>query len=125
MNNTYSQLFQPFILPNGAVLSNRIAMAPMIVFGADEDGSVGEEELVYFEKRSDVAGLIITGAAFINEVAQAVDGQISISKDEDVEGLTTLAKTAKQDGNKVVVQLHHPGREASRSYEKIGRVVAP
>ena len=125
MNEKWNQLVNPISLPNGAGIPNRLAMAPMLVFGSNEDGTISEADLAYFDIRSDVAGLIITGAAYINKFACAGIGQISISKDEDIEGLRKLAQTAKKDGNKVVVQLHHPGREAAGSYERFGKVVAP
>src|SRR5690625_5020473 len=121
--STYDALLQPITLPNGAVLPSRTAMAPMVVMGANDDGTVSELDVAYFDKRSGVAGLIITGAVYVNEDGYGFDGQISASKDEDIEGLKKLVQAAKKDGNKVVAQLHHAGREAL--YEKLGKVVAP
>jgi 2,4-dienoyl-CoA reductase-like NADH-dependent reductase (Old Yellow Enzyme family) len=123
MENQFQPLMEPITLPNGTVLPNRLAMSPMVVKGSNEDGTITELDLAYFEKRSDVAGLIITGATYVNDMACGFDGQISISKDEDIEGLRKLAATAKKDGNKVIVQLHHAGREGY--FEKLGKVVAP
>jgi 2,4-dienoyl-CoA reductase-like NADH-dependent reductase (Old Yellow Enzyme family) len=123
MENKFEQLVEPITLPNGVTLQNRLAMAPMVVKGANEDGTISELDLAYFGKRSDVAGMIITGAAYVNEMACGFAGQISISKDEDIEGLKKLAAVAKKDGNKAIVQLHHAGREGL--VEKLGRVVAP
>lgn len=120
-NNT--KLLDSITLPNGTTLPHRTAMAPMVVMGANDDGTISDSDLAYFDKRSDVAGLIITGAAYVNKMAYGFDGQISISKDEDIPGLKKLAETAKKDGNKIVVQLHHAGREALHS--KLGKVVAP
>src|SRR5690625_1644542 len=123
MTTAYKALLNPITLPNGAVLPNRTAMAPMVVMGANDDGTVSDLDVAYFDKRSGVAGLIITGAVYVNADGYGFDGQISASKDEDVEGLKKLAQAAKKDGNKVVAQLHHAGRESL--YEKLGRVVAP
>lgn len=123
MNSVYEKLLKPITLPNGATLPSRTAMAPMLVMGANEDGTVSETDMAYFNKRSSVAGLIITGAAYVNETGFVLEGQISASKDEDIPGLRKLAQAAKKDGNKVVLQLFHAGREAS--YEKTGRNVAP
>jgi 2,4-dienoyl-CoA reductase-like NADH-dependent reductase (Old Yellow Enzyme family) len=123
MSTAYDALLKPITLPNGAVLPSRTAMAPMVVMGANDDGTVSDLDVAYFDKRSGVAGLIITGAVYVNADGYGFDGQISASKDEDVEGLKKLAQAAKKDGNKVVAQLHHAGRESL--YEKLGRVVAP
>lgn len=120
---TYDALLETITLPNGTVLPSRTAMAPMLVMGADNDGSVSKTDLDYFDKRSDVAGLIITGAAYINETGYVLDGQISASNDSDIDGLKTLAQTIKKDGNKAILQLLHAGRHAV--YEKVGRLVAP
>ncbi len=84
---------------------------------------MSETDLAYFDRRSDVAGLIITGAAYINESAFVLEGQISVSRDEDVIGLKKLAQAAKKSGNKAILQLFHAGREAV--YERLGRIVAP
>lgn len=116
-------MLQPITLPNGATIPSRTAMAPMLVMGANEDGKVSEVDLAYFDKRSDVAGLIITGAAYVNETGFVLEGQISVSKDEDIAGLKNLAQTMKKDGNKAILQLFHAGREAD--YKKVGRTVAP
>lgn len=121
--STYEALLKPITLPNGAIIPSRTAMAPMLVMGANDDGSVSNTDLKYFETRSDVAGLIITGAAYVNETGFVLDGQISASKERDIPGLKKLAQTIKKDGNKAILQLLHAGREAV--YEKVDRVVAP
>lgn len=120
---TYEKLLEPITLPNGVTIPHRTAMAPMVVMGANDDGTISDLDVAYFDKRADVAGLIITGAAYVNKMAYGFDGQISIAKDEDIPGLKKLAETAKKAGNKVVIQLHHAGREAL--YDKLGKVVAP
>lgn len=125
MGNQYEKLLENVTFPNGASLTNRIAMAPMVVSGSSDEGTITDLDIAYFDKRSDVAGLIITGAAYINDMACGFDGQISISKDADVDGLRKLVSTMKKDGNKAVVQLHHAGREAVGAYSKFGKVVAP
>lgn len=121
--SNYDALLEPITLPNGVEVPSRTAMAPMLVMGAHEDGAVSEVDLAYFDKRSDVAGLIITGAANINELGYVLDGQISATKDEDITGLKKLAQTMKKDGNKAILQLLHAGREAV--HDRVERVVAP
>jgi len=121
----YSRLQEPLTLPNGAVLKTPIAMAPMVVCGSNEDGTVSQEDIDYFDKRSGVAGMIITGAAAINEAGWADKNQIGAFDEKHAEGLSTLAKTAQKDGNKVVAQLQHAGRGAQFAQDKFGRTVAP
>jgi 2,4-dienoyl-CoA reductase-like NADH-dependent reductase (Old Yellow Enzyme family) len=121
----YSRLQEALKLPNGAVLKSPTAMAPMVVCGSNEDGTVSQKDIDYFDKRSGAAGIIITGAAAINEAGWAEKNQIGVFNDKHVEGLSTLAKTAQKDGNKVVVQLQHAGRGAQLAQDKFGRTVAP
>lgn len=123
MKVTYAPLLRPMTLPNGAKLSNRIVMAPMVMNGSHEDGTISKEDIAFFEKRSDVAGLLITGSAYVNASACGFSGQISIAKDEDIPGLRKLVTAAKKDGNKIIVQLHHAGREAIPAL--VDQVVAP
>lgn len=123
MNQKYTRLLEALQLPNGITLPNRLVMAPMVVKGAHEDGTISQLDINYFEKRSDVAGLIITGASYVTELGCGFEGQIAIDSDKKIEGLSKIAAAAKKDGNKVVVQLYHAGREGY--YEKLGKVVAP
>jgi len=110
---------------SGAILDNRIVMAPMVAQGSTKDGQVGEEDLNYFKLRSDVAAMIITGAVAIEEGGRGFDHQIGASKDEEVVGLTKLASTMKEKGNKAIMQLYHGGREAVGGYNLFHEVVAP
>src|SRR5699024_484061 len=121
----YKEILKTIKLPCGATISNRIAMAPMLVFGSSKEGTVQEDDLKYFDKRSKVAGLIITGDAYINDNGQGGLGQLAVAHDKNIEGLRSLAKLAKKDGNKVVLQLYHGGRESKGSYERRKRVLAP
>ncbi len=114
-----------FTLNCGAVLPNRLVMAPMVAQGSTVDGYITQEDLDYFDVRSNVAGMIITGAAAVEDAGRGFDNQIGVSKDEYIEGLTQLAQTIKKDGNKAIMQLYHGGRESVGGYNLFGEVVAP
>ncbi|AQS53585.1 putative oxidoreductase [Jeotgalibaca dankookensis] len=125
MTNNYKALLESFKLPNGATLPNRIAMSPMLVLASTAEGEITEEDLSYFDKRSQVAGMLITGAASVSKGGRGAEKQINVSTDEIIPGLKKLAETMKKDGNKAILQLHHAGREAIAAYESYGQVVAP
>ena len=110
---------------SGAVLDNRIVMAPMVAQGSTKGGQVTDEDLNYFRIRSDVAAMIITGAVAVEDGGRGFDNQIGASKDEEVAGLTKLAATMKEKGNKAIMQLYHGGREAVGGYNLFHEVVAP
>lgn len=122
MNN---KLTTALTLKHGGVLKTRTAMAPMEVMVSNPDGSVGSDDLNFYSIRSGVAGLIITGAANINEAGKAFARQLSIANDDMLPGLKKLASAIKKDGNKAIVQLYHGGREAKRSYDELGEALAP
>lgn len=124
MNKNYSKLLEPITLPNGANLDNRIVMAPMVVNGS-EKGKVTDLDVDYFDVRSDVAGLIITGAASVSYSGWDIDTQLAAFDDKHTEGLSKIAKAAKQDGNKAILQLQHSGRGAQYAYELTGEALAP
>lgn len=125
MTEKYEKILTPLTLTNGAVLNYRIAMAPMVAQGSNSDGTVSENDLNFYSERSNVAGMIITGAATICERGKGFDNQLSISDDQYLDGLKKLAEALKKDGNKAIIQLYHGGREAKSSYERFGEVVAP
>lgn len=119
-------LTSPYTLPAGTVLQNRLVMAPMVVQGSDpRDGHVSAEDLAYFARRSTVAGMIITGAAFVSREGRGFGRQISIAEDSAVDGLRELARTITKDGSRAIVQLYHGGREARPAAEELGRAQAP
>lgn len=114
-----------FKLNCGATLPNRLVMAPMVAQGSTVDGFITQEDLDYFDIRSNVAGMIITGAAAVEDGGRGFDKQIGVSSDAHVLGLTKLATTIKKDGNKAIMQLYHGGREAVGGYNLFQEVVAP
>jgi 2,4-dienoyl-CoA reductase-like NADH-dependent reductase (Old Yellow Enzyme family) len=123
---TSSPLTTPLTLRSGVVLPQPIAMAPMVAQGSSPaDGSVTAEDIAYAARRSRVAGMLITGAAYVARDGRGFERQMSIAADQDVEGLATLARAMKQDGAKAFVQLYHGGREAYPAAAETGRALAP
>lgn len=125
MTDNYEALLESYKFPNGARLANRITMSPMVVLGSTAEGKITEEDLHYFDKRSKVAGMLITGAASVSQAGRGAEKQISVTTDEMIPGLKKLAETMKKDGNKAILQLHHAGREAFAAYQSYGQAVAP
>lgn len=52
VNGASDPLLEPAFLKPGMACRNRVAMAAMTHYSAPEDGSVGEAELAYIERRS-------------------------------------------------------------------------
>lgn len=120
-----NRLNDPITLNNGVVIPNRIVMAPMTTKGSHYNGTVGKEDYEFFSRRSEAAGIIITGATAVSKLGENFSYQMSIYDDRFVPGLTELAKNMKRHGNKILVQIYHSGANSKTSYEKHGKVVAP
>ncbi|MFA1712682.1 NADH-dependent flavin oxidoreductase [Peribacillus frigoritolerans] len=120
-----NSLNEPITLNNGAVIPNRIVMAPMTSKGASWDGIIEQDDFEFFGRRSETAGLLITGATAVSKLGEKFSYQMSIYDDRFIPGLTKLAKLVKRDGSKALVQIYHSGANAKVSYEKQGMVVGP
>lgn len=108
----YEKLFTPYTFKSGVVVRNRLMMAPMTTFSADDNDYVSDEELAYYKKRSEGAGTIITACAYVTAAGKGFDGQMSVADDRAVPRLTELASAINQGGAKGIVQLYHGGRLA-------------
>ncbi len=111
MNNTIDQSFS---LRCGLEAPQRIALAPLTNTQSEPDGTLGDDELRWLSRRA-AGGFpwISTCAAFVCEEGHAWKGQLGISSDAHIPGLTRLATSLLEDGATPVVQLHHAGAKAS------------
>ena len=65
MNN--SKLFEKITLNNGVEVNNRLAVPPLSLLGANQDGSITDEERNYLKVRGKDIGLYILGATMISK----------------------------------------------------------
>jgi len=61
------RILQPFTLPNGTELKNRLLMAPMTTCTGYFDGTVTSELVEYYRARAGSIGTIIVECCFIDE----------------------------------------------------------
>lgn len=95
-------------------LKNRLVMAPMQSLLATDKGQVTDGVLAYYHERtkSGAIGMVIVEHSFISPEGRACKRQLSISRDDDISGLTRLAETIKKDGSVSCIQLSHAGGSA-------------
>ncbi|WP_096200442.1 NADH-dependent flavin oxidoreductase [Bacillus sp. FJAT-45350] len=110
MNNKYESLFETVTLGNGTKLKNRLIMAPMTHFSSNPDGTVSDDELNYYARRSSGVGMVITACIYVSENGKGFKNEFAGNSDEMVPGLTKLASTIKEQGAKAVLQIFHGGR---------------
>lgn len=104
------------IVLNQLRVKNRIVLPPMAT-AKTPDGKVTEDLIQYYTEKSQGAylGLIITEHAYISQQGIAHGGQVSISSDDDIEGLKTLASAIHKNQTKAIIQISHAGSATSQT----------
>ena len=97
-------------------LSNRLVMPPMATAKSNEKGEISQALCDYYSTKSKEGyiGLIIVEHSYINQEGIANKGQISISKDSDIDGLKKLVASVHSNGSKVIAQINHAGGAAKK-----------
>lgn len=97
-------------------LKNRLVMPPMATSKCNEDGTMSDGLLEYYDEKSRGGhiGLIITEHSYISEEGMVRKKQLSVSRDEMVDGLKKLADTIHKNGSKTVLQINHAGSSAKK-----------
>lgn len=112
MSSVNSKLFQPFQLTSALSLRNRIVMAPMTTWSANEDGTISTQELEYIRKRVKDVGLVITGCTHVQENGIGFTREFAGFDDRFTTSLAQLAQAAKSGGASAILQLFHAGIKA-------------
>ena len=108
----YSKLFSPMKIGN-VEIKNRVVMAPMCMGFGRYNGCATEKMMDYYEERAKGGvGLIFTEITRINDVTGASSfGQLGMSHDYQIPALKKMADRIHKHGCKIMVELHHPGRQ--------------
>lgn len=109
-----THLLEPLVTSK-LVLKNRLVMPPMATSRANEDGSVSQETLDYYDEKSrgGALGLIIIEHSYIAKQGQYRRRQPSAADDSMLGGMTRLADVIHRNGPKTVMQINHAGAAAS------------
>lgn len=108
----YDMLFSPMKIGNVEV-KNRIVMAPMCMGFGQFNGRVTKTmEDYYVERAKGGVGLIFTEITRVNDITGASSfGQLALSHDYQTESLKHMVDKVHSYGTKIMVELHHPGRQ--------------
>jgi 2,4-dienoyl-CoA reductase-like NADH-dependent reductase (Old Yellow Enzyme family) len=108
-------LHSPFRLRSGLVIPNRVVLAAMTNGQSNADGTLGDDELRWLERRAIGGfGMVTTCAAYVSRDGKAWDGELGVDSDDDLPGLTRLASAIKSHGAVAFVQLFHGGVRATQ-----------
>jgi 2,4-dienoyl-CoA reductase-like NADH-dependent reductase (Old Yellow Enzyme family) len=107
-----SSLFSPLTL-RGVTLRNRIAMSPMCMYSAGEDGLATDFHLAHLTARATGgAGLLITEATAVEARGRISTNDLGLWNDAQIEPLARIVRLCKSQGAAVCTQLAHAGRKA-------------
>lgn len=104
--------FSELVLPNGAIVPNRLAKAAMEENMADENHAPSDDLIRLYKSWADGGvGLIITGNVMIDRRAMTGPGGVVLESGTTAQRFREWAKTARSGGAQVWMQINHPGRQ--------------
>ena len=107
-----AELFSPLAL-RGVTLKNRIAMSPMCMYSAGEDGMATDFHLAHLASRATGGvGLVITEATAVEARARISVNDLGLWDDAQIEPLARIVRLCKSQGAVTCTQLAHAGRKA-------------
>lgn len=112
MTNKHPSLFSPFMLTEKIKLRNRIVMAPMTTWSANPDGTISEQELEFYKRRSQNVGLVITGCTYVTPSGIGFTHEFVAYDDRFINSLEKLAAAAQSGGAPAILQIFHAGNKA-------------
>ncbi len=111
---TSPSLHERLDLAHGPAWTNRYALAPLTNTQSNPDGTLSEDEFRWLVARAEGGfGLTMTSATYVSPEGQAWGGQLGISDERHLPGLTRLAEAIRAAGSVSSVQLHHGGRRGN------------
>jgi len=112
MQNKFTSLFSPYSLGENIELRNRVVMAPMTTWSANPDGTISDQELAFYERRSRDVGLVITGCTYVTPNGIGFTDEFAAYDDRFINSLEKLANAAKSGGAPAILQIFHAGNKA-------------
>lgn len=98
---------------HGPTWRNRLALAPLTNQQSNADGTLTDDEHGWLHARARGGfGRVETAAAYVDRVGRAWEGQLGVSDEAHLPGLTRLATAIRDAGSVSSVQLHHAGLRA-------------
>ncbi|MFZ6044578.1 NADH:flavin oxidoreductase/NADH oxidase family protein [Pseudomonas sp. CR3202] len=105
-------LFDPLALPNGTLITNRLAKAAMEENMADDDHAPSAALLRLYQRWADGgAGLIITGNVMVDGRAMTGPGGVVLERDTHLDRFQRWSQVSRSRGAQVWMQINHPGRQ--------------
>lgn len=110
-NDRYPHVFQPLTI-RGLTLKNRLEYAPTVVLKCSPEGEVTQEMLDYvaWQAKTGVGYLTIGNTPVVHTDSSAWVCELNVTQDRCIHGLEMMARTARENGAEMSVELAHAGR---------------
>ncbi len=113
-------LQQPFTLPCGVSIPNRIVKSAMSENNADKGGKPSERLIKLYERwGKGGAGILISGNVMMDYKAVGQPRNVVIEDDRFQKELAAWADAAQKEGTHLWMQINHPGRQAPRINKEV------
>lgn len=108
-------LQQPFTLPCGVTIPNRIIKSAMSENNADKGGRPSDRLIKLYEKwGKGGAGILVSGNVMVDQRALGEPRNVVIENETFLPELTAWATAAQKNGSHLWMQINHPGRQAPK-----------
>jgi 2,4-dienoyl-CoA reductase-like NADH-dependent reductase (Old Yellow Enzyme family) len=108
-------LAQPFTLPNGSIVKNRLAKSAMSEALGTSDNRVTPGLVRLYERWAEGGtGLLLTGNVMIDRRALGEPNNVVLEDERDFDLLKAWAKAGTKNGTQLWMQINHPGKQSMR-----------
>ena len=113
-NDLYPHVFQPLKI-RGLTLKNRLEYSPTVVLKCSPEGEVTQEMLDYVAWQADtgVGYLTIGNTPVVHSDSSAWMCELNVTSDRCIHGIELMARTAREHGAEMSIELAHAGRGSS------------
>ena len=110
-NDLYPNVFQPLTI-RGLTLKNRLEYSPTVVLKCSPEGDVTQEMIDYvaWQAKTGVGYLTIGNTPVVHSDSSAWLCELNVTEDRCIHGLEIMARTARENGAEMSVELAHAGR---------------
>ncbi|MBK6758813.1 MAG: NADH:flavin oxidoreductase/NADH oxidase family protein [Moraxellaceae bacterium] len=115
MSTSAQILNQPFTLPNGSVIKNRLVKSAMSEALGTTDNHVTLSLARLYQRWADGGiGLCITGNVMIDQRALGEPNNVVVEDERDFDLLKAWAKAGTQNNTQLWMQINHPGKQVPK-----------
>ena len=108
-----SKFLEKYTLNNKVEVPNRLAVAPMTLFGSNPDGTISDIEREFLKIRGTGIGLYILGATVTAKDGLVFPNQPRACSEKDLPSLEERAKIIKSQGALAINQIHYGGYKSN------------